>query len=112
MLEAPNEKQFLDKEIAQQIIGSAFEVSNHLGHGYLEKVYQRRCKLNPCPSVFICGENLLICGEKELMKLCGLHSSARVRDENSSRCCFGSLCVMGSTIRGTAGGGRSSVDAH
>jgi GxxExxY protein len=41
MLEAPNEKQFPDKEIAQQIIGSAFEVSNHLGHGYLEKVYQR-----------------------------------------------------------------------
>jgi len=41
MLEVPNEKQFPDKEVAQRIIGSVFEVSNHLGQGYLEKVYQR-----------------------------------------------------------------------
>jgi len=51
MLEAPNEKQFPDKEIAQQIIGSAFEVSTHRGHGYLEKVYQRAM---PAESVSIC----------------------------------------------------------
>jgi GxxExxY protein len=51
MLEVPNEKQFPDKEVAQQIIGSAFEVSNHLGQGYLEKVYQRAMQAE---SVSIC----------------------------------------------------------
>ncbi|MHB1309240.1 MAG: GxxExxY protein [Limisphaerales bacterium] len=29
------------QEITQAIIGAAFEVHNHLGHGYLEKVYHR-----------------------------------------------------------------------
>src|SRR4029077_1738457 len=33
--------RFLYKEITEQIIGAAFEVSKHLGYGYLEKVYQR-----------------------------------------------------------------------
>jgi hypothetical protein len=51
MLEAPNEKRFPDKELAQQIIGSAVEMSNHLGHGYLEKVYQRAMQAE---SVSIC----------------------------------------------------------
>jgi GxxExxY protein len=42
MLEAPDEDQsFPRKEITEQIIGAAFEVYRHLGHGYLEKVYQR-----------------------------------------------------------------------
>ncbi len=31
----------LYKEITEAIIGSAFEVYNHLGYGFLEKVYQR-----------------------------------------------------------------------
>jgi GxxExxY protein len=41
MLEAPAEEQFPHKELTEQIIGSAFEVYNHLGYGYLEKVYQK-----------------------------------------------------------------------
>jgi|ERR1051325_6054656 GxxExxY protein len=36
-----NSGEFLHKEITQEIIGAAFEVFKHLGHGYLEKVYQR-----------------------------------------------------------------------
>jgi GxxExxY protein len=36
-----NSGEFLHKEITQEIIGAAFEVYNHLGYGYLEKVYQR-----------------------------------------------------------------------
>lgn len=42
MLEAPDgEGPFPHKEIAERIIGAAFEVHKHLGYGYLEKVYQR-----------------------------------------------------------------------
>jgi GxxExxY protein len=41
MLEAPDEEQFPHKQLTEQIIGSAFEVYNHLGYGYLEKVYQK-----------------------------------------------------------------------
>jgi GxxExxY protein len=33
--------EFLYKEITQAILGAAFEVHNHLGYGFLEKVYQR-----------------------------------------------------------------------
>jgi GxxExxY protein len=33
--------ELLHKEITEQIIGAAFEVYNHLGYGFLEKVYQR-----------------------------------------------------------------------
>jgi GxxExxY protein len=33
--------ELLHKEITEKIIGAAFEVHKHLGHGYLEKVYQR-----------------------------------------------------------------------
>ena len=42
MLEAPDENpSFPHKETTERIIGAAFEVYNHLGYGYLEKVYQR-----------------------------------------------------------------------
>ena len=42
MLEAPDENpSFPHKEITERIIGAAFEVYNHLGYGYREKVYQR-----------------------------------------------------------------------
>ncbi len=30
-----------EKELSDKIIGCAFEVYNHLGHGFLEKVYER-----------------------------------------------------------------------
>jgi len=36
-----NTGTFLHKEITEAIIGAAFEVHQHLGYGYLEKVYQR-----------------------------------------------------------------------
>jgi GxxExxY protein len=38
-IELPN------KDITEQIIGAAFEVHNHLGYGFLEKVYQRAMKV-------------------------------------------------------------------
>ena len=43
MLEADPEDEtpFPHKEITEAIIGSAFEVYNHLGYGFLERVYQR-----------------------------------------------------------------------
>jgi GxxExxY protein len=42
MNDNPSEKgEFLHKEITEKIIGAAFEVSNYLGYGYLERVYQR-----------------------------------------------------------------------
>jgi GxxExxY protein len=43
MLEADpeNETPFPHKEITEAIIGAAFEVYNHLGYGFLERVYQR-----------------------------------------------------------------------
>ena len=42
MLEAPDENQsFPHREVTERIIGAAFEVYNHLGYGYREKVYQR-----------------------------------------------------------------------
>lgn len=34
-------KKLLYESITEDIIGSAFEVHNHLGYGFLEKVYQR-----------------------------------------------------------------------
>jgi GxxExxY protein len=41
MLEAPDENSsFPHREVTERIIGVAFEVYNHLGYGYLEKVYQ------------------------------------------------------------------------
>ena len=36
-----DETPFPHKEITEAIIGSAFEVYNHLGHGFLHCVYQR-----------------------------------------------------------------------
>jgi GxxExxY protein len=41
MLELDAEKNFPHKEITETIIGSAFEVYNHLGYGFLHRVYQR-----------------------------------------------------------------------
>src|SRR5437762_1196733 len=41
MLEFPeDEKAFPHKEITETIIGSAFEVHNQLGYGFLHRVYQ------------------------------------------------------------------------
>jgi GxxExxY protein len=40
-LEPENETPFPHKEITEAIIGSAFEVYNHLGYGFLERVYHR-----------------------------------------------------------------------
>ncbi len=37
--------QLPDQDITEQIIGAAFEVHNHLGYGFLEKVYQRAMKV-------------------------------------------------------------------
>lgn len=35
----------IHRDITEQIIGAAFEVHNHLGYGFLEKVYQRAMKV-------------------------------------------------------------------
>ena len=37
----PEETPFLHKETTEAITGSAFEVYNHLGYGFLHRVYQR-----------------------------------------------------------------------
>src|SRR5438876_11573028 len=39
--EAEDETPFPHKEITEAIIGGAFEMYNHLGYGFLERVYQR-----------------------------------------------------------------------
>ena len=39
-----NEREFIDG-IARKVIGAAYEVSNHLGSGFLEKVYERALAL-------------------------------------------------------------------
>jgi GxxExxY protein len=39
--EPEDDTPFLHKEITEAIIGSAFEVYNHLGYGFLHRVYQR-----------------------------------------------------------------------
>jgi GxxExxY protein len=39
--EREDETPFPHKEITEGIIGSAFEVYNHLGYGFLHRVYQR-----------------------------------------------------------------------
>jgi GxxExxY protein len=39
--EPEDEIRFPHKEITEAIIGSAFEVYNHLGYGFLHRVYQR-----------------------------------------------------------------------
>src|ERR1700736_1443693 len=43
MLESPVEEEsaFPHKDITEAIIGAAFEVYNHLGYGFLERVYHR-----------------------------------------------------------------------
>ena len=40
-LEPARREPLLHGELTEQIIGAAFEVYNVLGHGFLEKVYQR-----------------------------------------------------------------------
>ena len=40
MLEVDPDENFPHKEITEAIIGSAFEVYNHLGYGFLHRVYQ------------------------------------------------------------------------
>jgi GxxExxY protein len=47
MLEASPEGEtpFPHKEITEAIIGAAFEVYNHLGDGFLEKVYHRALQI-------------------------------------------------------------------
>jgi GxxExxY protein len=37
--------ELIAQDVTQQIIGAAFEVHNHLGYGFLEKVYQRAMKV-------------------------------------------------------------------
>ena len=39
--EPEDEIRFPHKEITEAIIGSAFEVYNHLGYGFLHRAYQR-----------------------------------------------------------------------
>jgi len=43
MLEVPDEHpdKWLHRDITERIIGSAFEVYNELGYGFLERVYER-----------------------------------------------------------------------
>lgn len=41
MLEVDADENFPHKEITEAIIGSGFEVYNHLGYGFLHRVYQR-----------------------------------------------------------------------
>jgi GxxExxY protein len=43
--EPEDEVRFPHKEITDAIIGSAFEVYNHLGYGFLHRVYQRSLEL-------------------------------------------------------------------
>jgi len=38
-------KMLAHKDITEQIIGAAFEVYNHLGYGFLEKVYKNSMKV-------------------------------------------------------------------
>jgi GxxExxY protein len=40
MLDVDADENFPHKEITEAIIGSAFEVYNHLGYGFLHRVYQ------------------------------------------------------------------------
>jgi GxxExxY protein len=40
-LDPEGESAFPHKEITEAIIGAAFEVHNHLGYGFLHRVYQR-----------------------------------------------------------------------
>lgn len=39
--DSEDESAFPHKEVTQAIIGAAFEVHNHLGYGFLHRVYQR-----------------------------------------------------------------------
>jgi GxxExxY protein len=39
--EPEDETSFLHEEVTEAVIGSAFEVYNHLGYGFLHRVYQR-----------------------------------------------------------------------
>jgi GxxExxY protein len=39
--DSEDESVFPHKEVTQAVIGAAFEVHNHLGYGFLHRVYQR-----------------------------------------------------------------------
>jgi GxxExxY protein len=39
--QAGNRVELSHRDVTEQIIGAAFEVHNHLGYGFLERVYQR-----------------------------------------------------------------------
>jgi GxxExxY protein len=45
MLEVDADENFPHKEITEAIIGSAFAVNNHLGYGFLHRVYQRALRV-------------------------------------------------------------------
>jgi GxxExxY protein len=45
MLEVDADENFPHKEITEALIGSAFEVYNHLGYGFLHRVYQRALRV-------------------------------------------------------------------
>lgn len=47
------DSQFLLKNETHQIIGSAMEVLNEIGHRFNEGLF--RVSLHLCPSAFICG---------------------------------------------------------
>ena len=41
-VDEPHPKKLVHREVTEAIIGAAFEVHNHLGYGFLERVYQWR----------------------------------------------------------------------
>ena len=61
------DKNFADKDLTKKIIGACFEVSNELGSGFIESVYENALVIalsekglkvesqNLCVSVSICG---------------------------------------------------------
>ena len=53
--EPEDEIRFPHKEITEAIIGSAFEVYNHLGYGFLHRVYQRSLQVELMRRGF-CGD--------------------------------------------------------
>lgn len=52
--EPQDETAFPHKEVTEAIIGSAFEVYNHLGYGFLHRVYQRALQVELLRRRFSC----------------------------------------------------------
>jgi hypothetical protein len=64
---------FPHKEITEAIIGSAFEVYNHLGYGFLHRVYQRSLQVELTRRGFIGDlERRTTVRYKEVLKATGL----------------------------------------